>query len=307
MLGYLVTVLTLVAIAAAAGLALNLQWGLCGMVNFGVAGFYALGAYGCAIFALKLGFGSGLAMIAAVALVALVSAAVALVSIRLSEDYLAITTLGFAEVLHVATLNEDWLTRGSLGLPGVPRPFFETIGAEQYQVFFMAFAWLIVLGIFAMLEMLARAPIGRAFRAVREDEIVAATLGKNVLSLRVRAFAIGGAILGAAGALHAFYYTYIDPTQFTPIITAYAFMAVIAGGRGSNRGLLLGAVSVMVLLEGSRFLKDAIPLLDASQIAAIRLILIGLGLILLLIFWPRGFLPEYRLTARPATGAAAER
>lgn len=294
MITYLATLLTLVSIAAMVGLALNLQWGLSGMVNFGIVGFYVLGAYAAALSALA-GLAPGLALIAAMIVCAAASALVSLISIRLSEDYLAITTLGFAEVVRLVVLNETWLTEGSLGLPGIPRPLHDAIGVDYYAWFFLAFSWTLLLVIYVLLERLARSPFGRALRALREDDVVAATLGKRVLWLRMRAFAIGGAIIGVAGALHAFYYSYIDPGQFGPIITAYAFMAVIAGGRGSNRGLLIGAISVMVLVEGTRFLKDFIPVLDAGQLAAIRLALIGLGLILLLIFRPQGILPEYRL------------
>ncbi len=294
MTAYLVTILTLVSLSALVALALNLQWGLAGMVNFGLVGFYVVGAYACAITALA-GIAPLAAFVFAIVVTALVSAAVSLISLRLSEDYLAITTLGFAEVVRLVVLNETWLTEGSLGLPGIPRPFLDAAGAERYPVVFLGASWLVLFIAYLILEKLARSPFGRSLRAVREDETVAATLGKNVLWLRMRAFAIGGAVVGAAGALHAFYYTYIDPSQFGPIITAYAFMAVIAGGRGSNRGLFLGALSVLLLLEGTRFLKDFIPVLDAGQLAAIRLILIGLGLILLLIFRPQGMLPEYRL------------
>ncbi|MEO8188000.1 MAG: branched-chain amino acid ABC transporter permease, partial [Burkholderiaceae bacterium] len=144
---------------------------------------------------------------------------------------------------------------------------------------------------------IARSPFGRIVRAVREDDLVAATLGKDVLWARVRIFAIGGAFIGLAGSLHAFYYQYIDPTQFSTIVIAYAFMAVIAGGRGSHWGCIFGAAMVMLLLEGSRFVKDLIPALDSDQLAAIRIILIGAGLIALLIFRPQGFLREYRLRA----------
>jgi ABC-type branched-subunit amino acid transport system permease subunit len=135
-------------------------------------------------------------------------------------------------------------------------------------------------------------------RAVREDDVVAATLGKNVLWVRVRIFAIGGGIIGLAGSMHSFYYQYIDPTQFTNIVIAYAFMAVIAGGRGAHQGAVWGAAVVMALLEGSRFLKDAIPWLDSDQLAAIRIIIIGVGLLLLLIYRPQGFMREYRLQAQ---------
>jgi ABC-type branched-subunit amino acid transport system permease subunit len=146
-----------------------------------------------------------------------------------------------------------------------------------------------------VLNRLARAPFGRVVRAVREDDVVAATLGKHVLWARVRIFAIGGALIGLAGSLHSFYFQYIDPTQFSTIVVAYAFMAVIAGGRGAHMGTVAGAVVVMVLLEGSRFAKELVPRLEADQLAAIRIIIIGVGLILLLIYRPNGFMREYRL------------
>lgn len=304
MSAYLIAILTLVVIAALAGLALNIQWGMCGMINFGLAGFYMLGAYTCALLATSGVWpmaGLGVAVLAC----ALASALVSLISIRLSEDYLAIVTLGFAECLRLAVLHEDWLTQGALGIPGIPRPFFALVGADAYGAFFLGLCLLLLATVYLWFSLLTRAPFGRLMRAVREDPVVVATLGKNVLWVRVRAFAVGGAVAGLAGGLHAFYFTYIDPAQFGPIITAYAFMAVIAGGRGSHAGLLIGAFSVMVLLEGSRFLKDFIPVLDAGQLAAVRLILIGLGLIALLIFLPNGIRREYRLRVRPDPAAPA--
>jgi branched-chain amino acid transport system permease protein len=310
MAAYLVTILTLVSIAAVFGLALNLQWGLCGMVNFGLAGFAALGAYTCALVALA-GAGSFLATFSAMVVCAAACGATALISLRLSDEYLAILTLGFGEVVRLVVLSETWLTNGSLGLPDIPRPFAELLPETHYEVWFLAFCLAIVLILYVLLEILLRSPFGRAVRAVREDDVVAATLGKNVVWLRVRAFALGGAIIGIGGSLHAFYMTYIDPSQFSTIITAYAFMAVIAGGRGSNKGLLIGAVTIMTLVEGSRFLKDVIPVFDATQLAALRLILIGLGLILFLIYRPQGMLPEYRLRIhnrrKPAPAAAPAR
>ncbi len=294
MTAYLVTILTLVCIAIILGLSLNLQWGLCGMVNFGMAGFFALGAYSAALVALS-GAGTLAATVTAATICALASAATALISLRLSDEYLAILTLGFGEVIRLVILSEEWLTGGSLGLPGIPRPFWGLVSEKDYELLFLGLLILVVLGLFIALEILVRSPFGRAIRAVREDDIVVATLGKNVTALRVKAFAVGGAIIGIAGAFHAFYLTYIDPSQFSAIITAYTFMAVIAGGRGSNKGLLLGAAVIMCLIEGSRFLKDVVQVLDATQLAAIRLILIGLGLILFLIYRPQGFAREYSL------------
>ena len=300
MISFLVLLGIVVCFSAILALALNLQWGLGGMVNFGLTGFYALGAYSSALLMLKAGANTFFATVGAILIVALVCGLVALVTLRVAEeDYFAIVTLGVGEMLRLVVLNEDWLTKGALGLTGIPRPLGDVVPPEQYQYFLLALSLLLLLGVLAFLTVIQRSPFGRVVRAVREDDVVAATLGKNVLWARVRIFAIGGGIIGLAGSLHSFYYQYIDPTQFTNIVIAYAFMAVIAGGRGAHQGAILGAAGVMVLLEGSRFLKDAIPVLDSDQLAAIRIIIIGAGLIALLIWRPQGILRDYRLKVSP--------
>ena len=290
MIAYLTTLFVLVAVSTLVGLALNLQWGVAGLVNFGVVGFVALGAYATALLAPPLGWFGG--MVAAAAICAITSTLMAFLSIRLEENYLAIVTIGFGEVVRILLLNEAWLTGGALGIADIPRPFAGLVASVYYDVVLLCFALAMVAVSFLVLEMLVRSPFGRVLRAVRDDAIVAAALGKPVLILRIKAFAIGGAVMGLAGALHAFYLTYIDPSQFTSIITAYAFMAVIAGGRGSNTGLLFGAGSIMLLLEATRFLKDAVAMIDGTQLAALRLCLIGMGIVLLLILRPEGLLPE---------------
>jgi ABC-type branched-subunit amino acid transport system permease subunit len=299
MLSFLLLMATVACFSAILALALNFQWGQGGMVNFGLTGLYALGAYTCALLALKAGANTFVATLGAMAVVAALCGLVAFVTLRVAEeDYFAIVTLGLGEMLRLVMLNEDWLTQGALGLTGIPRPLGDVIAPEHYQYFQFALVGSLLVATVWFLNVIARSPFGRIMRAVREDDIVAATLGKNVLWARIRIFAIGGALIGLAGSLHAFYYQYIDPTQFTNIIIAYAFMAVIAGGRGANQGVVWGAVVVMVLLEGSRFAKDWLPGLSADQLAAIRLILIGSGLILLLMFRPQGFFREYRLKVR---------
>jgi len=294
MSAYLTTILILVCEAALVGLALNLQWGLAGLVNFGVVGFVAIGAYVTALLAPETGWLGG--MLVAAVLCGLLSMALAVLSVRLEENYLAIVTIGFGEIVRLVILNEDWLTQGALGISGIARPFATAIAWLGEGVFLM-FALGLVALVYLLLELVFRAPFGRVLRAIRDDATVVSSLGKNVFSLRLRAFVIGGAVMGLAGALHAFYLTYIDPSQFTPIVTAYAFMAVIAGGRGSNLGLILGAGSIMLVLEGTRFLKDLIPTLDGAQLAALRLGMIGLGIILLLILRPNGLVAEPRRRA----------
>jgi branched-chain amino acid transport system permease protein len=297
MTGYLVAILTFVSLAVLLGFALNLQWGQAGMINFGLAGFYGVGAYTAAILS-KQGADGFTATVAAIAMTAGLSAVVSLATLKLREDYLAITTLAFSELVRLVLTNETWLTGGANGIRDIPRPLIGIVGGEGYELFFLLLCLVLVAGTYLILERIIRSPFGRALRAVREDDIVAATLGKNVLALRVKAFAIGGAVVGLAGALHAYYFTYIDPGEFAGFVTVYAFMAVIVGGKGSNRGLLLGACTVMILLEGTRFLKDFVPFFSAQQAASLRLMMIGAGLVLILIFRPDGISSEYRLSIR---------
>jgi branched-chain amino acid transport system permease protein len=300
MTGYLVAILTFVSLAVLLGFALNMQWGQAGMLNFGLAGFYGIGAYTAAILS-KAGIDGLTATVAAIAMTAALSALVSLATLKLREDYLAITTLAFAELVRLVLTNETWLTGGTNGIRDIPRPLIGVIGGERYELFFLLLCLALVAVTYLLLDRIIRSPFGRALRAIREDDVVAATLGKNVLALRVQAFAIGGAVVGLAGALHAYYFTYIDPTEFAGFVTVYAFMAVIVGGKGSNRGLLLGACTVMVLLEGTRFLKDLVPVLSAQQAASLRLALIGAGLVAILIFRPQGISSEYRLSIGPSS------
>jgi branched-chain amino acid transport system permease protein len=290
---YLIATLTVVAIVALAGLALNLQWGMGGLVNFGLFGFYMLGAYVSALLTVQ-GIPPLLSLAAAMVGVTVLSALVSLISVRLSEDYLAIVTLGFAECLRLFISYEEWLTRGTLGIAGIARPFQGLVPAQAADLVFLALTLVAVALVYVALQALAYSPFGRLVRATREDPAVVEALGKSVLGVRLKVFAVGGAILGLAGSLHAFYYTYIDPTQFSPIITAYAFIAVVIGGRGSNRGVLVSAFTLILLLEGSRFLVDLVPRLGSSELAAIRLFLVGAGLVVLLIIKPNGFGKEPR-------------
>lgn len=294
MIVYLTSTLILVILAAIAGLALNLQWGLGGLINFGLFGFYMLGAYVCGLLTVA-GLSPWWAMIAAMLASAVVCALVSLISIRLSEDYLAIVTLGFAECLRIVIRNESGLTRGPQGLPGIARPFMQGLGPLNGDAAFLALCLACLVVVLLVFQAIARSAFGRTLRCIREDPLVASALGRNVMAFRVKAFAIGGGMIGLAGSLHAFYYTYIDPTQFTTIITAYAFLVVMMGGRGSAPGLLLSAFPVVFLLEGSRFLSATGAWLDASKLAGIRLIVVGSALIAILRFRSTGFFTEYRL------------
>jgi branched-chain amino acid transport system permease protein len=149
-----------------------------------------------------------------------------------------------------------------------------------------------------LIERLAHSPFGRVLRAIRDDPQVAAVAGKNVLVFKLKAFAISAALAGFAGALYGHYTSYIVPDIFEPLITIYVFLALTAGGTGNNRGAVLGAFLLLAVLESTRFLTGWVPGLSGAQQAALREMLVGGLLIVVLLVRPRGLLPE-RLPAPP--------
>jgi len=143
-----------------------------------------------------------------------------------------------------------------------------------------------------VLELIRTSPFGRVLRAIREDAQIASFAGKDVLRFKVKAFAIGGAIAGLAGALYAHYTSYIVPEIYVPLLTIYIFLALTAGGLGNTWGAVLGAFVIVFCLESTRFLIGVIPYVGAEQLAALREFLVGLCLLLVLIYRPRGLMPE---------------
>jgi branched-chain amino acid transport system permease protein len=290
MIGYLTAIATLVGVRALLTLGLNVQWGLTGLVNLGAVAFFAVGAYTSALLAVggtPLVFawpaGIGVATAAAVGL--------AMVALRLREDYLAIVTLGFGEVLRLCLLNEAWLTRGANGVTAIPRPMHRHF-AEHYDVFYLVLVLAAVALVYVCLERLRRSPFGRVLRAIREDETVAAVAGKRVFRFKVQAFALGAAVASLAGILFAHYLAYIEPNMFLPQESLLVWLALILGGSGNNRGALVGSIVLLGLLEGSRFAKDVIPFLTGVRLAAAQQMLVGVVLVVLMIRRPEGLLPE---------------
>jgi branched-chain amino acid transport system permease protein len=304
MTAYLISMATFVGFFMILALALNMQWGMTGMVNFGIAGFYALGAYTSGLLTAKAGWPVGLAIPMAAVMGLFAGTLVALMSIRLREDFLAIVTLGFGEVVRLIALNEDQITEGPRGLKIDARPFAGMFDRESYPLVYLALVAAVVALTFFVAERIRRAPLGRTLRAIREDDVVAEVLGKNVLFHRVTIFAIGSAFMGVAGALYAHYVQNISPEVFMPMVAIFIWMSVIVGGAGNNWGLLVGAGIVMTILEGSRFLGDFIEFLDAEKLSSIRIILIGALLIIILRVRPRGLLPEPRFTYKGNRGVA---
>lgn len=296
MSAYLISMATYAGFFMILALALNLQWGLTGMVNFGIAGFYALGAYTSGLLTAKAGWPLGLSIPAAVGAGLVAGGLVALLSMRLREDFLAIVTLGVGEMIRLVVLNEDQITEGPRGLRIEAQPLHGLVSSDAYPLFYMCFVGLFVAVTFLICERIRTGPMGRTLRAIREDDVVAGVLGKNVFRHRVQIFAIGGGFMGLAGALYAHYTQNISPEVFMPMVAMFIWMSVIVGGAGNNRGLLIGAGAVIMFLEGTRFIGDVIPALDAEKMSALRIIIIGLLLIVTLRIRPRGLLPEPKFT-----------
>jgi branched-chain amino acid transport system permease protein len=296
MLAYILSTLVSGGIFAVLALSLNLAWGGAGMVNLGLAGFFAVGAYASA---LTTGAGAPFAAGLGAALVAgmVAGVVVTFATLRLRDDYLAIVTLGFGEVIRLVALNERWLTNGADGLSGIDAPLKATLGLAGFTVFYLALTTALVALIWSGLRRLDQSPYGRALKAVREDPELARFAGKNVLRFKFEAFTLSGAIAGLAGALYAHFQSYISPDLFAPLITIYIFLAVTAGGVGRPLGAVLGGYAVMVFLEAARFTVASLPWLGPVQLASVQGMLIGVALLLILRLRPGGVLPERIPTA----------
>ena len=313
---FLISMLTLGAIYAILAIGLNMQWGQAGLFNISVAAFWGIGAYTAALVS-KTGadtaFSWGLPFLwidvaafplpipVAVILAAVVSGVIAVLiaipTLRLRTDYLAIATLGLAETIRLIFLNESWLTGGGVGT-AVSNPLVDL----EYTNLTLLVITLLTLGIvYWLAESGARSPWGRALEAIRDDEDVAQALGKNTFSMKMQAFVIGSMIMGVAGALTALRLNYLTPFEFIPELTFYIWIAVIVGGSGSNRGSIMGAGFLMILLEGPRFLSNFLPGLSGSMAADLRFLLVGLVLMLIVTYRPQGFLGDKQLMTEDNT------
>lgn len=283
-------------------LGLNLQWGLTGLFNVGLAGFVAIGAYTSAILTTpddpaRIG-GFGLPILAGWLAAMLVAGAVAAVigaaTLRLKSDYLAITTFGIAVVVQLVALNAEGLTGGPFGVGFIPRPFGAL--AENPLVFNLAnlaVVALVVLLCFLALEHLARSPWGRVLRALREDERAAISLGKSARFYRIQAFALGGAIMGLAGAVQAHFIGFIAPENYLPTLTFQVWTMLIVGGSGSNLGAILGSVLVWGIWAGSGAAVSAlVPTDQQARAAALQIVSIGVMLCVILLVRPMGILGQ---------------
>jgi branched-chain amino acid transport system permease protein len=289
---YLVAIAVTAGIYALMALGMNVIWGMAGLINLGLVGFFAVGAYVSALLTLKLGMPIAVGVVAGALTAAGVGVVVACVTVGLRGDYLAIVTLGFAESLRIVMSNEVWIANGTDGLSGIPGPFRATLGPHLFNLFYLGIVVAAVIILFFLVDRLVHSPFGRVLRAIRDDEQIAQVAGKNVVLFKVKAFAFGSAALGLAGALYGHFTSYIAPDLFAPLLTLYVKLSLLTGGLGNSKGAVLGAVLVVFFLESTRFVVPLIPSLSAVQAAALRELLISVALLLILRFYAKGLLPE---------------
>ncbi|OGO03602.1 MAG: ABC transporter permease, partial [Chloroflexi bacterium RBG_13_54_9] len=226
LMSYLVSFIITATIYAIFALGLNVQWGYTGLFNIGLAGFFAVGAYTSALLTMPppetefvqhiAGFGLPfvVGLIGAGAVSGLVAFLIGIPTLKLREDYLAITTIGIAETIRLVLNNERWLANGSRGLVGIPQPLRQLLSPENYNYLYVIIAGIVLVVVFLAIERVIHSPWGRVLKAIREDEITTAVSGKNIFSFKMQSFVLGSVILGIGGAVYAHYIAALSPETF---------------------------------------------------------------------------------------------
>jgi branched-chain amino acid transport system permease protein len=289
LLSFLVGALVFTAIFGILAISLNLQAGETGLLNFGLAGFFGIGAYATGIASLH-GVPWPLGMLAGMAVAALAGAAVGALGRTLHAEYWAIATLALAELLRLVALNADSVTGGPDGISSV-QPFFAGLSPDARDLAWLALTASVLAACALVARRLGATQFGRVARLVRERQELAASLGHDVVGVKVRVAVIAAPMAALAGSLNTHYLTYIGPGQLEPLMTFLVFTMAVVGGLGSLRGVLLGALLVELLYDAARFLDDVVPI-SPNTAGSLRIMLVGAILLAFLLLRPQGLLPE---------------
>lgn len=287
---YLIAIAISILIYLLLAASLSLQFGFTGIINFGIVGFFAIGAYTSALLSQQ-GLPLPLTFLSAMLLAALLAYPLGVVALRLSGDYLAIVTLGFSETIRMFLLSEEWLTNGSRGMPGLNPLATNWFGPGSAQLTILALLLVANILVFLVIRYIIGSPFGRIIGAVRDDEIAVRALGKSPSLYKTKVLVLGAAIAGLAGAFQAHYIGFIVPEQFVPLITIYIWIAIILGGSSRLLGAVAGTIVLITFFEGSRFARDFFIGISEPQLASLRIWIIGMALILTLLYRPDGIFP----------------
>ncbi|MBF6038683.1 high-affinity branched-chain amino acid ABC transporter permease LivM [Pseudomonas sp. P154a] len=298
-----VDIATLVLIYVMLGLGLNIVVGLAGLLDLGYVGFYAVGAYSYALLSHYYGLSFWICLPIAGLMAATFGFLLGFPVLRLRGDYLAIVTLGFGEIIRLFLRNLTDITGGPNGISNIPKPTlfgltFDKTAAEGMQTFHeyfglvynpvnkVIFLYLIavLLSLFALfvINRLLRMPLGRAWEALREDEIACRALGLNPTAIKLSAFTLGACFAGFAGSFFAARQGLVTPESFTFIESATILAIVVLGGMGSQLGVVLAATVMILLPEMMR------------EFSEYRMLMFGALMVLMMIWRPQGLLPMQR-------------
>ena len=263
-------------------LSANLTIGMANLLTMCQAAFYGIGAYIGTYFLMQ--FNLPFVVIAALVML-LFSILISFASVRLKGDYFVIATMGFQLIVYTILYNWTDVTRGPYGIPGIPGiklfGFFELYGVYAYLVLSLILMAIVVF----LFHHLVKSPFGRVLNAIRADETMVKSMGRNTVLFKSWAFFLSAAVAGLAGTIYASYVSYIDPTSFTLDESIFIISALFIGGIGNTKGPILGAVFVVLLPELLRFVG-----LPDSIAANLRQIIYGLALILVMYYRPQGLM-----------------
>jgi branched-chain amino acid transport system permease protein len=285
---YLIHILIITGIYIILTLSLNLVVGFTGLAALGHIAFACIGAYTSSLLALNFGFSPWLGMLIGAILASFLGLIIGYPSIRLKGDYLALATFGLGIIVYSVAKNWVSLTRGPMGLPGIPQ--FSILGYE----FSNLWSYLILIVLFValtyfVLRNITNSPFGRILKGIREDEILVQSLGKNVNKYKLISFVVGAFFAGIAGSFYAHYITFIDPSSFGPMESITVLLMVVFGGMASLPGSFIGASVLVIFPELLRFLG-----LPSSVAAPLRQMIYGLLLVALMILRPQGLVGKYK-------------
>ncbi len=286
---YLIHIAILITIYAILGLSLNMVVGFTGLLSITQAAFYGIGAYVTAILLTSTGMNFFLAMLIGIIITAVLSLAIGFVLSKFKDDYYALGSFGFNVIIYSVFLNWQSLTRGPLGIPGIPRPSLFGFTFSE-NIWFLVLSAACALVVYLVCRYITHSSFGRVLKSIREDDEAISVFGYRVLWYKLTIFVVSAGMAAVAGSLFASYITFIDPSSFTLTESIFILAIIILGGLANNKGSVLGASCLILLPEILRFV--GFPDDIAAQM---RQVTYGLILILLMLYRPQGLVGEYRL------------
>lgn len=280
---YIAHMLILIGIFAILTMGQNIVLGYTGLFGIAQAAFYGIGAYTSAILALKLGVPFWGGLLAGALLGGLLGWVLGLCTMRLGGDYFCIVTLGFVVIVQQIFLNWENLTRGAFGLPGIPRPSLFGFSFES-RLSYCLLVWALVFILSILMYNISESRLGRAFKAIRDNETGALGMGVNTFQVKVLAVALGGFYAGVGGALFAHYTGYIDPSSFSVLETIIVLCMAVLGGMGSITGSILGAAVLLLVPELLRLVGVT------GSLSIFRQLIYGVILVSAILLRPQGII-----------------